>query len=570
MPRAITTIAGALLGSALVLAAGCGRSPTTGPASATQAAQNTQATRTPQSTGAASVHKLSDAERRFGASPKRGEGVTYQPDVIVMEDGAEAIRSQDANGLTWTIDGNAPGASEIAVDKILFATGRAVGRVLKVDHSGSDLAVTLGPVALTDLLKEAHISHQGTLDPADMIVYVGSPDYPGAMSEIDAPAKVAGDGFRLPAAGRARVRAYVVSRDGGLVPLDPSEEPLQRHACAPDAHGRVRASRAAGAGTHESRAGLRGVCGASGGRLRYVSSGTGTPALGTAADLAAILLGGFNFFPTFNEGGVGVEARYNEDGVRFLAQLRLKLARPKFTFHLDISDGLKTASVQLDGFGGVVVGIEGSTNGGYKNIKKEFAIPVDISFTIPGPLPFAATFHQSLWVKTLLTGEHSIIRANGDYQLQGTIVAGIINGSPSATAPLFIHTVQDMAHTLSGESLAVNGLVLSYGGKLIVGVGSFGLVVGPYLSLNTAVGLDKGSILQRGTVGYVCRSAQLSIFLDYGVGFAVPSWSQKALDFALSFFHAKRIDLSYTKKIGTIPIKAETDAIPPGCAKPAA
>jgi hypothetical protein len=47
-----------------------------------------------------------------------------------MEQGAEAIRSQTANWLTWTIDGNAPGAQEIRPEKILFATGRVVGRVL--------------------------------------------------------------------------------------------------------------------------------------------------------------------------------------------------------------------------------------------------------------------------------------------------------------------------------------------------------------------------------------------------------------------------------------------------------
>ena len=94
--------------------------------------------------------------------------------------------------------------------------------------------------------------------------------------------------------------------------------------------------------------------------------------------------------------------------------------------------------------------------------------------------------------------------------------------------------------------------------------------VGPYLSVNTTVGLNRGSNLQMGAVGYVCRSAQLDLSLDYGLGFAVPSWSQDALDFALSFFHAKPIDLSYSKKLGTVAIKAGTDAIPPSCATKAA
>ena len=79
---------------------------------------------------------LSEAEARFGVSPKLDKRVTYQPDVIVMEHGAEAIRSQGADGFTWTIDGAAQGASQVEPDKIMFATGRAVGRVLKVVRKG--------------------------------------------------------------------------------------------------------------------------------------------------------------------------------------------------------------------------------------------------------------------------------------------------------------------------------------------------------------------------------------------------------------------------------------------------
>src|ERR1700730_15030819 len=85
-----------------------------------------------------------EAEVRFGVSPTRNSQVTYQPGVIIMEHGAEAIRSESADGFTWTIDAKAPGAAEIERDKILFATGRMVGRVLLVKREGDELAVTLG------------------------------------------------------------------------------------------------------------------------------------------------------------------------------------------------------------------------------------------------------------------------------------------------------------------------------------------------------------------------------------------------------------------------------------------
>ena len=51
-----------------------------------------------------------------------------------------------------TIDANAPHADEIKVDKILFATGRVMGRILKVDSTPEGLAVTLGPVEITERL----------------------------------------------------------------------------------------------------------------------------------------------------------------------------------------------------------------------------------------------------------------------------------------------------------------------------------------------------------------------------------------------------------------------------------
>jgi hypothetical protein len=108
-----------------------------------------------------------------------------QDDVIVMEFGAEAIRSQTANGLTWTIDGNASGAHEIQPEKILFATGRVVGRVLAVEHQGSDITVTLGPIELTDVIKDAQITYHGALDLEKMTTYV-APEYPGTLTDFDA------------------------------------------------------------------------------------------------------------------------------------------------------------------------------------------------------------------------------------------------------------------------------------------------------------------------------------------------------------------------------------------------
>ena len=90
---------------------------------------NSNSTASPAAAGSAT---MTDAEIKYGVSPTRNSQVTYQDNVIVMEHGAEAVRGLSSNGLTYTIDGNAQGAQDIVKDKILFATGRVVGRVLEV------------------------------------------------------------------------------------------------------------------------------------------------------------------------------------------------------------------------------------------------------------------------------------------------------------------------------------------------------------------------------------------------------------------------------------------------------
>jgi hypothetical protein len=86
----------------------------------------------------ASVEEERDERRRaeYGIAPVPDPSVTYQPDVIVVGGGADAIRAQSSNGFIWTIDGHAPHAADLAPGKIFFLTNRAVGRVLDIrnDH----------------------------------------------------------------------------------------------------------------------------------------------------------------------------------------------------------------------------------------------------------------------------------------------------------------------------------------------------------------------------------------------------------------------------------------------------
>ena len=558
---------------AIVGFSGCSRAP---PTSATPPTASTAPTN--PSVDEAAFEKppvLSDAEVRFGVSLVPNSQITYQPDVIVLTRGADAIKSQSSDGFTWTIDANAPGASQIQRDKILFATGRIVGRVLKLEHRGDDLAVTLGPVELTELFKEAHISYKGTLNPADAIVYLAPPDYPGTYVDRNAAATVGSNPATASRRHEGAVQVFRVSRTGNLIPLQSPARSTEDSPCVAEPPADLGLMQTAYRGSDGEVFGRESDCGGRGGNgigsAMRVSDGVGAR---LANELAGVLLGGFKLTPDVSK-GLGVFLYYPHTDHRladitFDATINLRLEQPKFTFKLDISDGVKTAAVELQGLGGLDVSLVGRAKAGASgkltNINAKMNSPYDISFPFPHGLPFAATYHQALTVETMFTGKEAVISAQGQYEITGTIEAGIVNGQPTGKAPVFISTKKNLAATLTGESPAVNGLVIAYAGKLIIGVGSWGFVVGPYASINSSIGITKGSDLQIPIVGYTCRSADLKFWLEYGVGFAIPKWTSDLVSFAIGIFGAKPISRDYTKSLGSIDIASRSDGVPPKCA----
>jgi hypothetical protein len=109
-------------------------------------------------------------ERRFGGSVTSYPGVVYQPGVVLIGGGSRAVRGRSADGLTWTIDGRAPGAADLGVGKIMLATTFASGRVLKLTRAGRNLGVVLGPVALTDIVRDGVFDSDGPVSLANPLV----------------------------------------------------------------------------------------------------------------------------------------------------------------------------------------------------------------------------------------------------------------------------------------------------------------------------------------------------------------------------------------------------------------
>lgn len=526
--KRLPSIAAVALLAIMAIGAGCKRAAPPGPVGAEQGG----ATATIATTTAATA--LSEAERRFGVSPTFNKDVKYQPAVIVMEHGAEAIRANSSDGLTWTLDANAPHAAEIQKDKILFATGRAVGRVLAVERKGDSLAVTLGPVELTEVFEELHISHHEALDPSKMIAYY-APDSPGTYTDLDAPA---GSSSNLLGAPESRSASLYDSGDYRHTRWDGSDEASPRSAVWNPAD-----------------------------RTQFSTLKVALPGVAAFGALTDISVKDYRFSPNCC-GGLGVVIQYDKNGIKFTASAILTLKNPQIDMSLDILHGMKNAYVDISGVGGLKVSISGGNSGDVKNLNAIIQLPVDFSYPITGiGSPFSVVFRQSIRVGTILTGKGAALTAEGEYQYTGAIRAGIRNQQPVATGPKMSATVTDLAETLKGHSMGVNALLLAYGAKIVVGIGAFNFVVGPYVGVDASVGTTNGSDLQA-AIGYVCHSADVNLWMDVGVGFALPQVVVTALNEFLSLFHVKEISSSYSKPIASVPIYEGSKAIPPTCGKP--
>lgn len=127
--------------------------------------------------------ELTAQERRFGISPTRNRQVTYRPGVIIAENGSQIIRGISGDGMTWTVDARAAGQLDIQPGKIVFLTSRAVGRVLSVQRDGDAMALTLGPVDLTDVIRDCDIQLEQPVDFSQALVY-SLERMPGAVDEV--------------------------------------------------------------------------------------------------------------------------------------------------------------------------------------------------------------------------------------------------------------------------------------------------------------------------------------------------------------------------------------------------
>jgi hypothetical protein len=448
----------------------------------------------------ASLASLSQAEFQYGVSPTRNSQVTYQPDVVVMEHGADAIHGYSADGLTWLLDPNAPHVGELQPGKVMFATGRAVGRILAVTRQGNDVAVTLGPAALTEVVSDVQMSFEQPVDLSSAILYT-APNLPQA---VDLPPIVPDTTKTSDARTGAEdeVVSNPVPHSGWATPVTPTSWSPPAAAMASRAELPADAARSGPVGQVFNLVG---------------------PLIGVPGP---VNMSGFKVSP-YVGGGMGINIVRNSPDLMVVASGGLRLDRPSIRVNLNIAHGtVQTAELALQGVAALVVDLQAGTQVGRTgNISKVYYVPTDLSIPILGKvLPLAITFRQSFLVRTAFSAKNSTLNAGGEEDFTGAVTMGLHNGSWTVSAPTTMTDVRDLLQSINGASLGASSVIFGWGTRAIVGIGAFGFATGPYLAYNTQVAVVRGSDLTTGLLPVPpCHGAILGVSLNVGVGYSLPS-----------------------------------------------
>ncbi|MFF4874840.1 hypothetical protein [Micromonospora sp. NPDC000668] len=410
-------------------------------------------------------------DQRYGAAPAPNPDVTYQPDVVFVGGGGGSVRGLSEDALTWRIDPAASGADRLARGRVMFLTGRAVGRVLDVRRDGEDLAVTLGPVDITQVIRDGTFAGDRPVSLDNPTRYdAGTPFW----AEYDGEAG-GGGGSVTPVVGMAAG----TGRQSGIRP-------------------------AAGAG--EQR------------------------------------IDGFAVTPICCASGVGARFSYDGGGIRIVGTVTLLMKSPTARFHLEIRGGaIRRAELQIGGMAGLRIEIAGATDAG-RNVNKRIPIPLDFSVPVGEILgvPFSITANQLVGVQTAFSAKDGNIKAAGEWSLGGSLGFGYADGAFGVTKPWNLTVRNSITDSIYGPSVGVSGIIVHYQAAFRAGLGAFGFTAGLYATVTATVGLTVGSAL--GAPIELCRSTQLGLFLDYGVGYSIPAGLVKAVNAFLELINAGSIE----------------------------
>jgi hypothetical protein len=434
--------------------------------------------------------KLTASERKYGMAPKRDPRVTYQDGVILMEHGDQAIREAKTDGMTFSFDAKAEHVGELAEGKIVFATGRVVGRIGQLTRDGDTVTVKLAPITLTDVIKKGTFLMDSSFSAKDLMFYT-APDFPNT---IDNTAKQQSSELRREISEPRFLR----------VDLPPGMSPL-----------------ASGVGKDLS------------------AIAPPKPPTLPAPDLN--LTAGLKVIPAVgSDGGIGINFYYAKNGVIFNGYGQLVLPSPRVRFLLDIdSSGIKTFGIEISGSIGLRISVEAASNvERYINVDTTNVTPLDI--TLPCPLagvPLALNFSTSFTLHTKFAAKSSVLTSSGSWSLNGTLFVGKKDGADSSSIPKVKNT-SSLAANVSGVSVGINTVGGAVKIRPMIGLGAFGFMTGVFMGVtfNAEVGKQASEAMRD------CHVAQGSGTIDSGVGYKVPKAIAQLINGVLSLFIKYRMD----------------------------
>lgn len=429
----------------------------------------------------ATLAELSPAEQTWGIAPTRSPEVTYQPDVVLIEKGPEAIRAMSPNGLEWTLDAAAVQGVDLSPGKVLFVTGRMVGRVLDVKRKDDGLVVILGPVDITEVISDARIEFTAPVDFSQASQFT-APDLPGAVA----------DAKPLQVSTMERGRRF--------------------------------------------------------GFVRALATDEGT--MGYRRIGSDVTVGNFRISPTVGLSGLGAEITTDSNGLHFNSSALLRLETPRLRFALEIARGkLVRCELELTGAAGIAMRFNlVSSTGLASNVNQTIHVPSDFSIPLLGPaVPFSITVRQAYLVQTAI-GAKGRLQADGDYSVSGGFSIGYRDGHLGVGGPTGFKANHPIVDSIAGISMTPSGIVLAHQTRVIVGIGAFGFVTGPYFTMTNTMGITRHSDLD--TLAR-CSAADVIASVDAGVGYFMPRTITNGINFFL-----KALNLGQIKSEGGVSLGA--------------
>lgn len=453
--------------------------------------------------GAEAEDPWSETALRYGMAPSSHPDVTFQPDVVIVAGGGSTVRSVTADGLTWRLDATADGADQLAPGKVMFVTGRGVGRVLDVTPEGGDLLVTIGPVDVTEVIRDGTFERTGIRLEEPVIYPAGEPFWAHAEElTVEDPD---GDGT----AGTGGGAVLGAAADGGW--------------------------RSAPTGVAAAWSGHRQVD-------RPLQPG---PLRGDGVEAK---VANFSTYASATD-GVGVSFHYDRDGTKLSGRVALTFEVPEVDFHLSIRGGTVTrAELVLSAGFGIRTSFEAGLQDGKRNISVELPIPAEFSFPIDKVLgvPLTFTISQTVKVRTAFGASVGTIKGSGEFSVAGKLGYGYADGTFGPRITENVKRKKSLINSLTGVPVGVMGLLIEHRVKFNVGFSAFVLAAGVYFELRTAYGATLGSALgAMGTLGthfVECRGVGLGIWATFGIGYQILRPVVSAINKFLSLFNLTPIN----------------------------